>query len=293
MKLSLSKNARRFLGYLFSLGVALLLGSAPTAIKEVIANLSPAGLLFMRCTIAAIIFTPFTRNLNTKLIRDGAILGLLLFSIYATEAIGLLTTSANRASFIFGLNIVFVMLFEFLLSKRLSTRIATTCLLAFGGIGLIILESGEPLTGNFWLLTCAFIDATQIVALGVFAPRHPPASLAAIQFWVIALLSLLWAAPALTEQFEVVKAHPETLGYIAYMGIACSALSILLQTIAQRWIPSHEAAIFSGTEPVFGAIFAFLFLGESFGIVGFVGAAMVLAGVARILRGEEQREKVG
>lgn len=293
MKLSLSKNVRRFLGYLFSLGVALLLGSAPTAIKEVIANVSPAGQMFMRSTIAAIIFTPFIRNLNTKLIRDGAILGLLLFSIYATEAIGLLTTSANRASFIFGLNIVFVMLFEFLLNKRLSTRVATTCLLAFVGIGLIIWESGEPLAGNFWLLSCAFMDAAQIVTLGVFAPRHPPASLAAIQFWVIALLSLLWAAPTLTEQFETVKAHPETLGYIAYMGIACSALSILLQTIAQRWIPSHEAAIFSATEPVFGAFFAFFFLGESFGIVGFVGAAMVLAGVTRILKGEEQHEKMG
>jgi len=293
MKLSLSKKTRRFLGYLLSLGVALLLGSAPTAIKEVIANLSPAGLLFMRCTIAAIFFTAFTRNLNTKLIRDGAILGLLLFSIYATEATGLLTVSANRASFIFGLNIVFVMLLEFLLNKHLSTRVATTCLLAFGGIGLIILESGEPLTGNFWLLTCAFIDAIQIVALGVFAPRHPPASLAAIQFWVAALLSLSWTAPTLTEQFEVVKAHPETLSYIAYMGIATSALSILFQTIAQRWIPPHEVAIVSGTEPVFGAIFAFLFLGESFGIVGFVGAVMVLLGITLILRGEEQREKVG
>ena len=185
------------------------------------------------------------------------------------------------------------MLFEFLLSKRISAKLATTSLLAFIGIGLIVGESGEPLTGNFWLLTCAFLDGTQIVALGVFARFHPPASLAAIQFWVIALLSLLWTAPTLTEQFEAVKAYPEMLSYIAYMGIGCSALSILLQTIAQRWIPSYEAAIFSATEPVFGAIFAFLFLGESFGIVGFMGAAMMLAAMIMVLRGGERRSPQG
>ena len=51
-------------------------------------------------------------------LRDGAILGLLLFASLATQAIALETISANRAAFIASLNVILVPLLGQLLGQR-------------------------------------------------------------------------------------------------------------------------------------------------------------------------------
>ncbi|MGI2908127.1 hypothetical protein [Tolypothrix sp. VBCCA 56010] len=86
---------------------------------------------------------PFVRNLNVSLVRDGVILGVLLFEIFAAATIGLETVCANQASFIFGLNMVFVTVFELLFRKRLSIRAVLAVILAFTGIGVMSWKSGE------------------------------------------------------------------------------------------------------------------------------------------------------
>lgn len=56
-------------------------------------------------------------------------------------------------------------------------------------------------------------------------------------------------------------------------------------TTAQRWVSAQEVAVLLSLELVFGAIFAFWFLGETFGIFSFVGAGMVLVGIFLMLVG--------
>lgn len=57
----------------------------------------------------------------------------------------------------------------------------------------------------------------------------------------------------------------------------------MLQIVAQRWISAQEAGLLLALEPVFGAIFAFWLLGETFSTRGFIGAGMVLVGIVLIL----------
>jgi drug/metabolite transporter (DMT)-like permease len=66
------------------------------------------------------------------------------------------------------------------------------------------------------------------------------------------------------------------LGVTAVLG---TALAFSVQTWAQQYTsPTHAAVLFS-LEPVFAAGFSYLVIGERLGGRGFLGAALILAGV--------------
>jgi len=273
------------LGIVFIVVTTLILATIPVAIKEAIASLSAAIQFGIRFTIAAIILTPFVRNLNINLFRDGAILGILLFGIFATATIGLETICANQASFIFGLNMVFVTLFEILFRKLISIRSILAVIIAFTGMGVMSWDSGKPLIGDFWLLASAFCDAAYIIVLDKLSSQHSPIPLVTIQLWIVAILGILWAAPELTnvdwnKQIEAIQASS---GVLIYLSLVATVIVILLQTFAQQWITASETALFFALEPVFGSIFAFLLLGETFSTRSFIGIVMVLIGIMLIL----------
>lgn len=272
----LTETHKQSLGFVLLVATALILGTIPVAIKEAITSLTPATQFAIRFTIAAIILTPFVRNLNINLLRDAALLGILLFGIFATATIGLETIYANEASFIFGVNMIFVTLFEILFRKRISIRAVLAVILAFSGIGVMSWKGGAPVIGDLWLLGSAFSDAAYIVVLEKFSTNHPSIPLVTIQLWVVAGLGLLWAAPELTQHLEAIQS---SLGVLIYLGVVATVFIILFQTLAQQWISAQETALFLALEPVFGAVFAFWLLGETFSTRSFIGALMVLVGI--------------
>lgn len=278
---SIPEASHRTLGILALVMVALILGSIPVALKEALVHFSPSVQFAVRFAIASLLFVPFVREFNINLLRDGAIVGLAAFGCVACETIGLETVSANRASFMIGLNVVFVTLFELLFRRRISVRVILAAGLAFGGIGMMTWDGEELVVGNLWLIGCALCDAAAIILLEKFAPRHSPISLTATRLWTVAILGFLWAAPELTQPINVPL---ESWIVLVYLGVVTTALVCLLYTIGLRWVPSYEAALFLALEPVFGAVIAFFLLGETFGIWGFVGAAMVLSGMVLVLR---------
>ena len=89
----------------------------------------------------------------------------------------------------------------------------------------------------------------------------------------MALLSLAWAAPQMAGQLAAIAQHSNTFLYI---GLLVTATPIWTQTIAQRCVAAHEAAVIYTLEPVFAGIFSFGLLGEQLGMRGLVGAALVL-----------------
>ena len=279
-KFSFIANTQYVLSILALVTVALILGSIPTAIKEAMIHFSPSVQLAIRFAIGAIVLTPFVREFNLNLLRDGTILGVIVFACFTCETIGLETISANRASFIFGLNVVFVTLFELFFRKRMSVWTLLASGLAFSGIAIMSWEGGESLIGDLWILSAALFDAGSIILLERFAPQYSSLSLTAIRLWVVAIFGLLWAAPEITEQLETL---PENGGLLIYLGVVATAIVCWLSTIGLRWVPAYEAAILVALEPVFGAIIAFLILGETFGIHGYIGAAMVLSGIILVV----------
>jgi drug/metabolite transporter (DMT)-like permease len=66
---------------------------------------------------------------------------------------------------------------------------------------------------------------------------------------------------------------------IAFLGVAATALAFAVQSKAQRFTtPTHVALIFA-MEPVFSAIFAWLFTGEVLTGRSLVGCVLILSGM--------------
>lgn len=263
-------------GILLMLITTLIWGTSFPLLKYTLSDLSPATILVARFTIAAIAFSPFLRHLNPSLIRDGVLLGFIYFAECAAALIGLESISANRSAFLVSLNVLAVPLLSVFLGRNLPRRILFTAVVAIVGVGILSWEGGGFGPGDWLTFACAIGVAIYILTLEVIAPRHDTLPLVAMQLLTMAILGCLWALPQLT-QIELMSNHSSVL---LYLGLVVTATPIWTQALAQRWVPSHEAALIYTLEPVFATGFSFLLLGEKLGLRGAIGAGLILAATA-------------
>ncbi len=286
MTAPLAKNSQHFQGILLMIMSSLIWPSMPVAIHEVISTVSPFVQIATRFTIGAVVFAPFARNLNRNLIRDGAILGVLMFAAFVTQTLALESIPANQASFTVGLVVILITLFEVVFYRRLSLVAILAAALAFAGIGIMSWQDGPPPIGAVWMLICALLIAAIVILLERIAPRHPVLPLIVVQIWVIAILSCLLAAPQMAGQIEVISAnltHPKNIVALLYLGIVGTGTVTWLQAKALSRITAFEGGLIQTLEPVIGSIYAFFLLGETFRMSGYVGAVLVIGGMIMAL----------
>ncbi|MGH2415246.1 MAG: DMT family transporter [Microcystaceae cyanobacterium] len=280
-----TQNTLRIQSIILLVAIALIWGTTFPLIKDSLSSISPAALIATRFAVAAIIFLPRLRGLNASLLKDGGLLGLLLFASFAIQAIAVESICANRAAFIASLNAIIVPLLGSLLGQRVLLRTFLAAGVALIGIGVMSWESGRLGIGDYLLFGEAFIYAIYILILDKVAQRHPPLSLTAVQLLVIAILGAIWVAPKLVGQMGAIEMNWQA---ILYLGLVATAATTCLQAIAQRWTSAHQAAIFYTLEPVFSSVFSFWLLGERLKVRGLVGAVLVLgAMVLSISQGQD------
>ncbi|MFM6580459.1 MAG: EamA family transporter, partial [Dolichospermum sp.] len=135
---------------LHSWGIAVLLivtaiwGTSYPLIKGLVNNLSPSVIFATRFVIAALPFTPYLRFLNISLLRDGALLGLIIFASSTFQTFGLETTSANRAAFIASFNVIIVPLVGQILGRQVVLKTLLTAAIAFQVDFDLHIELDEP-----------------------------------------------------------------------------------------------------------------------------------------------------
>ncbi|MBN3885553.1 MAG: DMT family transporter [Nostoc sp.] len=279
-----TENNLRFKGIILLIFVNIIGSTTFPLTKDIVGSLSPSALIAARFVIAAAVFTLNLRNLNKLLLRDGTVLGLLLFFYLAIETIALKTIPANRAVFIASLNTLIVPLLEWLSGQRVLLRTFLAAGVAVIGIGVMFWEGGEVGIGDILMFVDAFVYAAYILFLERAAPRHPTLTLTSVQLLFIATVGVLWSNTQIFNQFEVIRQH---WGAILYLGLLATAAVIWLQTMAQQWVSSDEAALLFTLEPLFATIFSFWLLGEHLGIRGLIGAILVL--VALVLSQSSQK----
>jgi drug/metabolite transporter (DMT)-like permease len=253
--------------------VTLIWGTSYPVLKSALGSLSPSVIFATRFIVAALPFTPYLRFLNFSLLRDGVLLGLIIFSTLNLQTFALETTSANHAAFIASFNVILVPLLGQLLGRQVFLKTFLAAAIAILGVGVMCWESEQIVIGDFLMLGNAFLYSIYILKLESITLRHPILPLTAIQLWVIAIVSLIWGAPDLLREYEVISAE---WGVILYLGLIDTAATIVLQVLAQRWVNAYETALMYTLEPIFAAVFSFLILGEQLGIRGIIGASLVL-----------------
>jgi drug/metabolite transporter (DMT)-like permease len=260
-------------GILLLVLITVIWGSTFAIIKETIQTVPVPVLLAVRFGFAGLILL-WVRP-ERKTFGPGLILGLLSFVGYATQTVGLLTTSASKAAFITGLSVILTPIVGAIwLRQRVPLRAWLAAFAALAGLGLMTLSSYEGLVvGDFWVLCTAIAYAVYIVYLGEIALRHRAVALTAVQIWLVAGLSWLWAIPDLPT---VTSLSIDALLALIYLALLATALVLWLQALAQQVVPAYATALIFALEPVFAAIFAYFLLGETLGLQGWVGGVLVV-----------------
>jgi len=207
--------------------------------------------------------------------------GLILFVGYAAQLVGLQLTTASRSGFLTGLAVVLVPFAALiLLRQRPSAGALTGVGLAAAGLFLLSWPGWEDvsasvLRGDAITLICVVAYALQIVLVGSLAPRMEPVSLATVQLTVVALLC------GLVSLFEPAQMDTPAwvLGGAVFLGLAATALAFAVQSKAQRFSPSIHVALIFAMEPVFAALFSWLFTGEVLTGRSLAGCGLILAGM--------------
>ena len=259
--------------------VSMLWGTTFVAIKSGLDDASPLLFVGMRFAIAAIVAAATLPH--REALRDAlpvaVPLGLVLAIGYASQTIGLQTTTPARSAFVTGVNVAIVPVWGALLLRR-RPRTLTLAGLAITVPGLWLLTSpgGSSWTvGDGWTLACAIAFALHVVLLNLWSPRHETSALLVGQLAVTAV-ACLGAAIALEEP-RVTFTHSLA---------AALAVTALLATVGTTWlqlrfqprVDATRAAVLYTTEPVFAAFFSFWLYGERLPVLGWSGGALILAG---------------
>lgn len=262
--------------------VTIFWGSSYLLMKMGLVDLQAFNLIALRFILAfilaGIIFHRRIRKADFKTIKYAFLLGSILFSVFAAVTFGVKSTSSSNAGFLVSLTVIFVpLLLAVFLRKRPENRVILGVVFAISGIGLMTLNHRLTISpGDFLCILTALFYATHIIVTGKFTRDVDSITLGVLQLgftgaWGL-LFSFVLETPTLPTSAE---AWVSVLG----LGILCSAIGFVAQTTAQKYTtPTHTGLIFS-LEPVFAALFAFMFAGEILSTRGYIGAILVLLGV--------------
>ena len=261
-------------------GVAAIWGATFVTVKRAVEVVPVFQFLAMRYGLAALVLTaacwPQVRSLGRRGLLAGGLAGVALFAGYAFQTIGVQYTRASNAGFVTGLFVVIApVLAVVVLRRRPAPSTMAAVALATVGLALLSLTDGlEIRRGDAIVLLAAVSFSVHIVVLARYSPEHSPAGLTVVQMWVAGTLAAL--AMGLAEH-PVAPTAPDAWQGVLITGLFASALGFFVQTLAQRYLSPTRTAIILTTEPVFAGIFGIWLLGETLGLRGWLGAALILA----------------
>ena len=253
-------------------------------VKEAIEAVGVFLFLSQRFLLAFIIMSficfYLRRPLSMNVLKQGVILGVVLFGAFAFQTAALAWTTASNTAFLTGLNVLFVSIMSALFFKQHLTRNMLIGVF-MATAGLFFLCTGGRWSfnvGDFLALTCAVFIALHVVFTGRYARWSDVYWLTAVQLGVVAVLSTLGAV-FVGDGNRIPAWHPDILWALIICVLFATVFAFFVQTSMQRFTtPTHTALIFC-MEPVFGALYAAYALGERLGSWGFAGALLILSGM--------------
>jgi len=152
-------------------------------------------------------------------------------------------------------------------------------------------------TGDALIVLSAVAYSFHVLRLDKYANQVKPLTLASSKatveavftiFLVLALLLMDPTSNTLSKEIvdfcdaifsgSVLLSSQQSLqvvGAVLWTGIITCAYAIYAQSFGQRRVSPTDANLIYSSQPIFSAIFAFWFLGEKLGTLGFIGGALI------------------
>lgn len=294
------KANTRFKAEMTLLGVVIIWGYTFPVIKNVLELIPPFTFLTYRFLLASsvifLIFRKKLKRITIQTVSKGFLLGLFLFIGYFGQTVGTQFTTATKTAFITGISVVLVPVFSFFwIREKIGFNSIIGVALAMAG--LFLMNSNGRLLhinkGDALVFLCAIGFALYIVAVHVYTKEYDYVQLVFIQlvtvFLMSFLMSLLFEREALHFSYNL-----PVLWAIAVTGIFATAFALYLQNRFQQYSSPTKIAIIFSSEPVFGALFSHLILGETIGLFGVIGGIAIFVGmlIAQLEKDEKSQVTV-
>jgi drug/metabolite transporter (DMT)-like permease len=268
-------------------------------------DIGPLTLAAARFAIAAFLFAALLRRRPPearRLGRDGwwllgmALSGVVIFA--PTLYLGLRFTTAANATLINGTGPLITGLLAMLLIREpMSGRQVTGAIV--GLLGVIVLISGDSLTmplGGAIGWQAIRGNVGDLIVLGAVAlwglysvlgrqVMRSRSALSATAFSAFLGLPLLVLAAAWEVRTIAVEIRPALFLAVGYIGVVPTVIGFLSWNAGVRRLGPGGAMVFYNTLPLYGALLAFLFLGESIGPPHLLGGALIVGGGMWAARG--------
>jgi drug/metabolite transporter (DMT)-like permease len=275
-----------FVPELCLIAATIAYGATFTIVQHALDDVSAVGFILLRFSVGALVLLPFALRRGWR--RPGgdpaltsgdfgravSIFGVVGFTAYWLQNLGLERTSTSNSAFITGLFVLFTPIIETVATRR---RLPPNVVIAVGlsVVGLYLLEGGtfHLGAGDAFTLGCAFLFGMWIYLGGGLSERFDPIAVTTLQLTIFAALAVPFVALGGLGEItgDVVLAMLVT-------GVLCSAVAFTVQLYGQRFVEPSRAAVILQFEPVVAGVVAYA-VGERLGWMGYVGAMVIFSGI--------------
>ena len=269
---------------IYLLGIVVIWGSTFAIIKGILDQIMPFTFLayrfFWAAFILGLIFWKRLKNIDKIILGKGFLIGIFLFLGFTFQTVGLKYTTATKAGFITGLSVILVpIISHFFIREKISKNSIIGVILAVIGLWFLNYNSSFIFNfGDFLVLLCAVSFAMHIISVGLYARKVDYVLLVMVQLTTVFVLSFLMAL--FFERPGIHLYYPSGVWWsIILTGIFATALAFYMQNKFQRYSTATKTAIIFSGEPIFGAIFAYLLLGEKVGLIAWIGGLLIIFGM--------------
>ena len=267
---------------LLLLMITVFWGASYILTKIGLNTLEPFNLTALRFIIAfcvsSVVFYKHLLKTDLKTVKCALVLGAILFGVFVAMTFGLKYTTASNAGFLISLSVVFIPIISAVfLKQKVEKKIIIGVCLAIIGIALLTLNSAFKIgIGDLLCIICSLLFAVHIIVTGIYTRDADSITLSVLQLGFAGLFSIVFSMFT-----ETVKLPSTGISWFAVLALSilCTAVGYIVQTTAQQYTNASHTGLILSLEPVFSAIFAFAYLGEILSVKGYIGGAILLAGV--------------
>ncbi|SDF59685.1 DMT family transporter [Phytopseudomonas seleniipraecipitans] len=261
--------------------VALVWGTSYGVAKEALVFYPVLGFLAVRFCLTFVILLPQLRGEGRQAWAPGIPLGGVMLAIFLCETYGVLHTSASNAAFLISLCVVITPFVEWLMfDRRPDSRLLPAVALSLFGTWL--LSGGVDLQfnlGDGLMLMAALLRAVLVCLTGRLTAHTqvPALALTAVQTGVIGIGCLLLGTFTLPGGLPALPEEPAFWIGTLYLVLFATLFAFFVQNYALRRSSPTRVSLLMGSEPLFGALFAVLWLSEELSVQAWIGGLLIVA----------------
>ena len=299
-----------FKGVFFMNVASCLFGTNQVVIKQVAdAGVDDFTQMFLRFAVAAVPLAPFivqgAKGSNSEALFRGAThLGTILAVGYFLQIIGLEGTTSAKGALTSTFTVLSVPVFAGLAGQRVPWFTWPASVAAMVGVGLLTGGDGSPfVAGDAVCILSAIIFGYHTLTSSKYARLFEDQELPFISFQigVVAAESGLWKlgemgyrgfrahaangfaidahanvdiAAFVTHTSDVAAHLPWPA--LLWMGLATTSFTLWIEFLALKNVSASTCALIYTAEPLWGALFAWHFMGDRWGAAGWLGAALIV-----------------